>query len=98
MICLGQRKVDLIIVEGPSDETALAAPLSVVLSDGLVKILVMYGDITTRDGVYIPDEAVTFDESVSKTVYTDDGIVSPHVRIITKYGLSKIGNIVKYTL
>lgn len=135
---MGQRKVDLIIVEGPSDETALAAPLSVVLSDGLVKILVMYGDITTRDGVepgnvtakiwnnvkafvkgitgiklgdlrqiihivdtdgvYIPDEVVTFDESVSKTVYTDDGIVSPHVRIITKYGLSKIGNIVKYTL
>ena len=48
---MGQRKVDLVIVEGLSEETALGAPLSAVLSDSLVKILVMYGDITTKDGV-----------------------------------------------
>lgn len=44
------KKIVLVIVEGPSDETALGVALSQVYDKDAVYIHIMHGDITTRKG------------------------------------------------
>ncbi len=46
-----RKKVVLIIVEGPSDETALGIMLNQIYDKDSVYIHIMHGDITTRKGV-----------------------------------------------
>jgi hypothetical protein len=48
---LARKKVVLVIVEGPSDDTALGIALSQVYDRDLVYVHIMHGDITTRKGV-----------------------------------------------
>jgi hypothetical protein len=48
---LARKKVVLVIVEGPSDDTALGIALSQVYDKDSVYIHIMRGDITTRKGV-----------------------------------------------
>ncbi len=48
---MARKKVVFVIVEGPSDETALGVTLSQVFDAELVHIHIMRGDITTRVGV-----------------------------------------------
>jgi len=45
------KKIILIIVEGPSDSTALDAYLSDVFSADFIHIVIVYGDVTTANGV-----------------------------------------------
>lgn len=49
---LARRKIVLVIVEGPSDETALGIALSHFFDEDTVHIHIMHGDITTRHGVH----------------------------------------------
>lgn len=46
-----RKKILLVIVEGPSDETALGYALSQVYDREQVYIQVVHGDITTKDRV-----------------------------------------------
>lgn len=48
---MARKKVVFVIVEGPSDETALGVTLSQVFDAESVHIHIMHGDITTRTGV-----------------------------------------------
>jgi hypothetical protein len=48
---LARRKVVFVIVEGPSDETALGITLNQVFDKESVYVHIMHGDITTRNGV-----------------------------------------------
>jgi hypothetical protein len=48
---LARKKIVLVIVEGPSDETALGVSLSRIFDKEQVYIHIMHGDITTRSGV-----------------------------------------------
>ena len=45
-----RKKILLVIVEGPSDETALGYALSQVYDREQVSIQVVHGDITTKKG------------------------------------------------
>lgn len=54
MKLLAKRKVVFIIVEGPSDQDALGLLLSKIFDPNKVVMHVMYGDITSRNGV-IPE-------------------------------------------
>lgn len=47
---LARRKVVFVIVEGPSDETALGITLKQVFDKESVYVHIMHGDITTRNG------------------------------------------------
>lgn len=49
--CMARRKVVFVIVEGPSDETALGAILSRLFDEKSVYLHVMRQDITTENGV-----------------------------------------------
>lgn len=46
-----RRKIVLVIVEGPSDDTALGIMLSQLFDKDSVYVYIMHGDITTRKGV-----------------------------------------------
>lgn len=48
---MARRKVVFVIVEGPSDETALGIVLNQVFDKESVHVHIMHGDITTRTGV-----------------------------------------------
>lgn len=48
---LAHKKIVLVIVEGPSDETALGIVLNQVFDKDSVHVHIMHGDITTRKGV-----------------------------------------------
>lgn len=48
---LARKKVVFVIVEGPSDDTALGITLNQVFDKNSVYIHIMHGDITTRNGV-----------------------------------------------
>jgi hypothetical protein len=48
---LARKKVVLVIVEGPSDDTALGILLSQIYDKDSVYIHIMHGDITTKKGV-----------------------------------------------
>ena len=48
---LARRKIVFVIVEGPSDETALGIALNQVFDRESVHVHIMHGDITTRAGV-----------------------------------------------
>lgn len=48
---MARRKVVFVIVEGPSDETALGIVLNQVFDKESVHVHIMHGDITTRVGV-----------------------------------------------
>lgn len=48
---MARKKVVFVIVEGPSDETALGVALSQMFDKESVHIHIMHGDITTRTGV-----------------------------------------------
>lgn len=48
---LARRKVVFVIVEGPSDETALGITLNQVFDKESIYVHIMHGDITTRNGV-----------------------------------------------
>lgn len=48
---MSHRKIVLVIVEGPSDETALGVALSQLFDRDKVYIHIMHGDITSRKGV-----------------------------------------------
>lgn len=48
---MARKKVVFVIVEGPSDETALGVALSRVFDRESVHVHIMHGDITTRVGV-----------------------------------------------
>lgn len=48
---LARKKIVLIIVEGPSDETALGIALRQFFDQEKVMVCVIHGDITTRTGV-----------------------------------------------
>ncbi len=54
-----RKKVLLILVEGPSDETSLAEPLVEMLSNNLIHIKIQHGDILTKYKVYSPEFEVT---------------------------------------
>lgn len=45
---MSYRKIVLVIVEGPSDETALGVALSQLFDRDKVYIHIMHGDITSR--------------------------------------------------
>lgn len=77
-----QKKIDLFIVEGLSDESALGAPLSAVLKDSNVKTLVMRGDITTRDGVDSSNIISKIGDSVKGFVDRKRGLKLKDVRQI----------------
>lgn len=48
---LTRKKVVLVIVEGPSDDTALGIMLNQIYDKDSVHVHIMHGDITTRKGV-----------------------------------------------
>lgn len=48
---MARKKVVLVIVEGPSDDTALGVMLNQIYDKDKVHIYIMHGDITTREGV-----------------------------------------------
>jgi len=48
---LARRKIVFVIVEGPSDETALGIALNQVFDKESVYVHIMHGDVTTRTGV-----------------------------------------------
>lgn len=48
---MARRKVVFVIVEGPSDNTALGVTLSRVFDKNSLYVHIMHGDITTRKGV-----------------------------------------------
>ena len=48
---MARKKVVLVIVEGPSDDTALGIGLSQVFDKNTIYIHIMHGDITTKDGI-----------------------------------------------
>jgi len=48
---LARKKVVLVIVEGPSDDTALGVMLNQIYVKDKVHVHIMHGDITTRKGV-----------------------------------------------
>lgn len=48
---LARKKIVLVIVEGPSDETALGIMLNQIYDKDSVYVHIMHGDITTRKGV-----------------------------------------------
>lgn len=48
---LARKKVVLVIVEGPSDDTALGVMLNQVFDKDSVHVHILHGDITTRNGV-----------------------------------------------
>ena len=52
MRLLARKKVVLVIVEGPSDDTALGIMLSKIYDKKSVHVQIMHGDITTRKGVH----------------------------------------------
>lgn len=52
MRLLARKKVVLVIVEGPSDDTALGIILSQIYDKDSVHVHIMHGDITTRKGVH----------------------------------------------
>lgn len=49
---LARRKVVLVIVEGPTDEAALGVALEQIFDRNTVRVEVIHGDITTRQGVF----------------------------------------------
>lgn len=51
---MARKKVVFVIVEGPSDETALGATLSRLFNDRFVYLHVVRSDITTMKGVLLP--------------------------------------------
>ncbi len=51
MRLLARKKVVLVIVEGPSDDTALGIMLNQIYDKDKVHVHIMHGDITTRKGV-----------------------------------------------
>lgn len=51
MRLLARKKVVLVIVEGPSDDTALGIMLNQIYDKDSVYVHIMHGDITTRKGV-----------------------------------------------
>lgn len=51
MRLLARKKVVLVIVEGPSDDTALGIMLHQIYDKDSVHVHIMHGDITTRKGV-----------------------------------------------
>lgn len=51
MRLLARKKVVLVIVEGPSDDTALGIMLNQIFDKDSVHVHIMHGDITTRKGV-----------------------------------------------
>ena len=57
MKLLAGKQVVFVIVEGPSDQTALSMGLSQVYDRDRVFLHIMYGDITSRSGV-TPDNIV----------------------------------------
>ncbi len=48
---MARKKVVLVIVEGPSDDTALGVILNQIYDKDKVHVHIMHGDITTRKGV-----------------------------------------------
>lgn len=48
---MARKKVVLVIVEGPSDDTALGIMLNQIFDKDSVHVHIMHGDITTRKGV-----------------------------------------------
>ena len=48
---MARKKIVLVIVEGPSDETALGIMLNQIYDKDSVYVHIMHGDITTRKGV-----------------------------------------------
>ena len=49
---MARKKVVLVIVEGPSDDTALGIVLNQIFDKDSVYVHIMHGDITTRKGVH----------------------------------------------
>ena len=48
---MAHKKIVMVIVEGPSDDTALGVMLSQLFDRNSVYVYIMHGDITTRKGV-----------------------------------------------
>lgn len=48
---MARKKIVLVIVEGPSDDTALGVMLNQIYDKDKVHVHIMHGDITTRKGV-----------------------------------------------
>lgn len=57
MRLLARKKIVLVIVEGPSDDTALGIVLHQIFDKDFVYVHIMHGDITTQKGVR-PDNIV----------------------------------------
>ena len=103
---MARKKVVLVIVEGPSDETALGVMLNQVYDENMVYVHIMHGDITTRKGVRsdnilakIGDEVRAYARSQHYTakdfkqiihIVDTDGVYIPETRIVEENGLDKI--------
>lgn len=103
---MARKKIVLVIVEGPSDDTALGIGLSQVFDKDKVYIHIMHGDITTRNGVtalnivsIIGDEVRRYARSQHYRasdfkqiihIVDTDGVYIPDEKIYKGSGLSKV--------
>lgn len=95
---MSRKKVVLVIVEGPSDETALGIVLNQIYDKESVYVHIMHGDITTRKGVHsdnivskIGNEVRSYAKSQHYTakdfkqiihIVDTDGVYIPDERVI----------------
>lgn len=103
---MARKKIVLVIVEGPSDETALGVMLNQVYDENMVYVHIMHGDITTRKGVKsdnilakIGDEVRAYARSQHYTskdfkqiihIVDTDGVYIPEAQIVEEKSLDKI--------
>lgn len=63
---MARKKVVLVIVEGPSDDTVLGVMLNQIYDKDKVYIHIMHGDITTRKGVHSDNIVAKIGDEVRK--------------------------------
>ena len=103
---MARKKIVLVIVEGPSDDTALGIGLFQVFDKDKVYIHIMHGDITTRNGVTASNIVSKIGDEVRKYARSQhykssdfkqiihivdmDGAYIPDEKIYKGSGLSKV--------
>lgn len=75
---MARKKVVFVIVEGPSDETALGATLSRLFNDRFVYLHVVRSDITTMKGV-TPSNIISKLGNMVKSYARDNHFVKLHI-------------------
>lgn len=66
---MARKKVVLVIVEGPSDDTALGIMLNQIYDKDSVHVHIMHGDITTRKGVHSDNIVAKIGNELYRTLY-----------------------------